>query len=116
MLTKIKGNSRYFVGALNSVLFLQGDYEKAKDVWLNISPEKILTVDPGKIAIKLVRDWAIKRLPNAIEWLAGHGWFSRDGLLEIIRSNINLGIVSKSVIPCFATCYNAETKKAEYLN
>ncbi|MGE6896492.1 patatin-like phospholipase family protein [Priestia flexa] len=110
----IKAIAGTSVGALNAVLFLQEDYEKAEAVWLNISPEKILTIDPEKIASKLIKDWLFKRMPDAINWLAGHGWFSRSGLLEIIRNEVNLTLLRKSKIPCFATCYNAETKSAEY--
>lgn len=46
----IKAFAGTSVGSLNAVLFLKGDYERAERVWLNMSPERILTVDLGKIA------------------------------------------------------------------
>lgn len=41
---KITGVSGASVGALNSLLFVQGDYEKARDVWLNIQQDDLTHV------------------------------------------------------------------------
>lgn len=42
---KIKGVSGVSVGALNGALICMGDYEKAVDIWKNISYSKIMRVD-----------------------------------------------------------------------
>lgn len=110
-ITAISGTS---VGALNAALFLQGNYQQAEDVWLHISPEKILTVDLRKIATKLMQFNYFNKMPNLVGWLNSHGWFSRTGLLEIIRRDVNLPLVSQSRIPFFATCFNEKTWKANY--
>ncbi|WP_180954010.1 patatin-like phospholipase family protein [Bacillus sp. M6-12] len=105
------------VGALNTLLFTQGDLERAKQVWLEISPEKILTVDPAKLLLYAKRRVS-PRIFSILETmntsLIGHGWFSREGLLKIIRDNINFSLVTNSNIPIYATCLHALSCRAEY--
>lgn len=105
------------VGALNAALFAQGDLAKAEHVWLNISPEKILTIDPTKFL-----NAAAKKLPKTLfsvvgslgTSLVGQGWFSRDGLLEIIRQDLDLSLVSDGDIACYSTCLHADRMEAKY--
>ncbi|SFB19607.1 MULTISPECIES: patatin-like phospholipase family protein [unclassified Bacillus (in: firmicutes)] len=105
------------VGALNAALFLQGNLEVAEKVWLQISPEKILTPNPKNIIAQ-----ALKYVPSPLTQIfakfsgkiVGHGWFSRAGLLKIIRGDVDLSKVSTSPITTFSTCLNARTLKVEY--
>ncbi|UQD50946.1 patatin-like phospholipase family protein [Bacillus methanolicus] len=105
------------MGALNAALFLQGNLEKAEEVWLNITPEKILTVDPLRYLEK-VKSRLPNRLFSSLNSLCtkfiGHGWFSREGLLRIIRQDVNLSIISNSHIHCYATCLHADRLEVEY--
>lgn len=109
------------IGALNAALFLQGDIELAERVWLSISPEKILTINPALITRELmslgVSSGMISYLAQKAAILSGYGVFSREGLLQIIRESINLTAVSSSTIPFYATCCtisNVVRQKATY--
>jgi NTE family protein len=106
------------VGALNAALFVQGDINVAENVWLNISPEKILTPDLKRILIKASKYLSppsLSRLALISESVVGHGWFSREGLLEIIRNDVNLSLISNSDISLFAACLGFPLMKLEYL-
>lgn len=46
--------------------------------------------------------------------MAQRGVFSREGLIRIIRQNGILPKISKSVIPCYAACYNIGKRKIDY--
>jgi NTE family protein len=46
---KIKGIAGVSVGALNGALICMGDYEKAVDIWQNISYSKIMNVDDNEM-------------------------------------------------------------------
>lgn len=99
------------VGALNLVLFLQGDLRKAERIWLNISPEKILTSSQEKFTKKFEAIFPHKIDSSLIPKLMSKGYFSHDGLLEIIQKEASLELVSKSDIPFYATCVNVATFK-----
>ncbi|WP_413305764.1 patatin-like phospholipase family protein [Bacillus sp. 1P10SD] len=105
------------VGALNSLLLAQGDIQLAEKVWLTISPEKILTMDPNRWLTGAKKRWP-SRVFSIVDSLSTqlieHGWFSRDGLLDIIRENVNLSYISNLNIPIFSTCLHAGSLKATY--
>lgn len=46
---KINGVAGASVGALNSLLFAQGDFDKALEVWMSIHTEDLTRVDPASI-------------------------------------------------------------------
>ncbi len=76
--TWIKGVSGDSVGALNAVLFANGDYQKAEDVWRKIHPIQFLDLTPDGVC-------------------------SRDGLKRIMQREIDLSFVSNSNIRTYAT-------------
>lgn len=99
------------VGSLNSLLFLQGNYERAEKTWLNLGNDKILKVKIDQVlkfiislftkaklstSSKLLSAWLIK--------LKNYGVFSKEGLIDIIEENIDLDKISKSDIKCFSAC------------
>ncbi|TCT12841.1 NTE family protein [Natranaerovirga pectinivora] len=110
-ITAVSGTS---VGALNGVLFSQGNYKIAEDVWLNITKENILKLDVGEIKDQVLSGLSgfstgqsLKMALPMTAYLASHyksSIFSREGLLEIIDESINLEYVATNGIPCFATC------------
>jgi len=108
------------IGALNASLFVQGDYDIAENVWLNISKDKVLSVDPEKLIAAFAQyGLKIAGVPPLQRWLMGvknHGVFSRQGLLEIIDENLNLDYVSNSDIVSYATCCELPNLKANYFN
>lgn len=113
-ISAISGTS---VGALNAALFVQGDYKKAEELWLNISHDQILTINHDLILNRITNSLGF-RLENIIKpyinKLVGHGWFTRDGLRSLIKKNIDLSGVSNSDIPFFATCFKAQDLSAKY--
>ncbi|MBP7553528.1 MAG: patatin-like phospholipase family protein [Spirochaetes bacterium] len=65
------------VGALNALLFTQGNSNLGKKVWENIFTEDILKFNPEKYK---------NRIPEKLyNFFKEHGFFSRDGLIDIIE-------------------------------
>lgn len=89
------------VGGLNAALFVQGDYDKAEEVWQGISVTNILSKKLSK-----------KKIIRTIDELDEKGFklYVREGLLEIINDALDLSIFDDdSSIPCYVTC--VRTKK-----
>ena len=86
------------VGGLNAALFLQGDYEKAEFVWKNISPRQILSPHTvvGEAAGKIKK--------------YGWGFFTRDGLEEIIEKSLDMAVFDQSDKNCYLSCYKIKEK------
>lgn len=109
------------VGALNAALFASGDFLRAEHLWLQISPEQILS--PKKITAEDVADYLCKAAlvagmggsslgalsvtaaKAALGKLRGDGIFSRDGLIQLISQGVNFSAIQNSAIPCYATCF-----------
>lgn len=87
------------VGALNAVLFAQGDFQVAEDVWLNISSNDILNVDADKLIDHLPNKLRSQKMVN---FFKSHGFFSRQGLINIMDKCINFDCISD--LDVFASC------------
>ncbi|MCI8516263.1 MAG: patatin-like phospholipase family protein [Hungatella sp.] len=111
-ITAVSGAS---VGGLNGILFAQGDYEAAERIWLSMSDEKILT--PGKKTLAQGLDELAERglLSQAVSALK-EGMFTRDGLLQIIRKELDVTRIARRQIPCYAACYNITDNVMDYFN
>lgn len=106
------------IGALNAVLFCQGNLDIAEELWCNISNDKILPADQlelikkgilltiGSKNLNLIK----KYIPKAIEG----GDISRDGLLDIINSSIELNSINRNKKICYATCTEIPKIEAKY--
>ncbi|MBM7648430.1 hypothetical protein JOC78_001372 [Bacillus ectoiniformans] len=81
---------------------------------MNITREKILTVDPSRLLLseknRLPKKF-LSVLEPAVTRLIGHGWCSRDRLLEIIQQAVDLSIISSSPIASFATSFKIRSIK-----
>lgn len=114
--TGISGTS---VGALNAMLFAQGNYEIAENVWRKISVEDILKVDLKKVLLRMIdlsfNKIELQILKPFIIKRYGTGIFSRDGLLNIIDKNLNLNYLSNCEMDIFAAAYNLGKLNIEYL-
>lgn len=132
----VRGVSGTSVGGLNAALFAAGDYETAEKVWLNISPDKLLS--PKKITFADVARWAavigvpIARV-NGLFGLATSGLIgnvakalfdlqafrnsryalSREGLCELMDKGLNFDALRNSQIPCYVTCLRIPDFKPE---
>ncbi|MDG5789330.1 patatin-like phospholipase family protein [Evansella sp. AB-P1] len=109
---QVKAVSGTSVGALNGALFCQGDLALAENLWMSISPEKIIGVKPEQVvkwAANVGRRAVIP--PKVLKWLQmleGTGVLSRDGLIELMDEKVNFSTLSSSPIPLFATCVEIE--------
>ena len=106
------------VGALNAALFLQGDINIAKEVWSNISNDKILKIDKTEILKKLLLETGISSsiATNYLISKGKTGMFSREGLVEIMEKYVDLNVVSQSRIQCFISCCEIPKKVVKYFN
>lgn len=104
----IKGLSGTSIGALNATLFLQGDYDLAEEIWINISQEKMLPVDKKLILRNMFCvEASKKKVENIMQWaerLEEYGTVSREGLLNIIDSHLDYDSIINSDKPCYVTC------------
>jgi len=117
------------VGALNAALYACGDLDRAEQMWHDITNEKILSnkdiEDDNK---NKFFDAVMEKLQNmsnpviteaigkiGLEAVAKgmrirDGFFSREGLTDIlVHSHILTGI-SQETLPCYATCLKIEGK------
>ncbi len=81
--TWIKAISGDSIGALNAVLFTNGDYDTAERVWRNITPEQFMDPNIG-------------------------GTCSRDALVKLLHEEIDLSVVSNSSIRTYVTIAEAK--------
>lgn len=95
---RIGGISGASVGALNAVLFAIGDLNKSIELWKGVTPSIIL-----KPQDKCSCEKVIEHLPY-IKNNCAEGWFSRDGLLEMMKNSILSEDIEKIKIPCFVSC------------
>ncbi|WP_040214798.1 patatin-like phospholipase family protein [Clostridium polynesiense] len=106
------------IGALNGVLFAQGDFKKAEDIWLGITLEKILPIDSREIFAKGVKlilgnkniNFIKKYSPKLLE----QGNVSRQGLMDILNEDIDFKKVLRSNISLYAACTELPEIKSKY--
>lgn len=115
-ISSISGTS---VGALNAVLFAQDNYDIAEEIWKNISTDKILKVDLKKTLINILGMGYLKGDLSILNMIFrefyGSGIFSREGLIDIMDKYIDLNYISNSRRNIYATAFNVNTLKTEYL-
>ncbi|HFJ9404231.1 TPA: patatin-like phospholipase family protein [Bacillus paranthracis] len=109
------------VGALNAALFSQGDYRIAETIWSNIEPSQILSIDTTQYIQKIMgSNYLASSITTPLIKLAKKvsktGAFSRSGMSEIINQYININYISKSTIPCYATCCKIPSFKKTYFS
>ncbi|MCH5193542.1 MAG: patatin-like phospholipase family protein [Oscillospiraceae bacterium] len=118
MVTAVSGAS---VGALNAALFANGSYEEAEKIWLELTPEKILT--PRETVFEAFGDavhTAVKGIENpdtlvsAVIRKAAEGIWSRHGLEDIIDKYVDLEKISASDIQTFASCTSLSSVETKY--
>ena len=118
---KITAVSGASVGALNAALFANGNYTDAEKIWLDLTPEKILTPketvfqafeDAVHTALKGIE--APETLLPAVLKKASEGIWSRHGLEEIISEYVDLNAISRSDMQVFASCTRVSVVETEY--
>ena len=125
----IKAVSGSSVGALNAALYACGDLDKATQMWYDITNDRILSnkdIDEDnrnkwfesiKEKLTTIDNPVIQ---SAIECIGldavakgmkiKDGFFSREGLMDILENSPVLTGVSNSSMNCYATCLNVDGK------
>lgn len=125
----IRAVSGSSVGALNAALYACGDLDNATKMWYDITSDRILSnkdIDEDnrnkwfesiKEKLKTIDNPLIQ---SAIECIGldavakgmriKDGFFSREGLMDILENSPVLKGVAESSMSCYATCLNVEGK------
>ena len=106
------------IGALNAILFCQGDIDKASKAWLNISKEKVLPIDKKDLNIKgflislgLKNMNLVKKImPSMIDT----GSLSREGLTDIMNKYVDFKLVEEGNKLCYVACTELTTFQPKY--
>ena len=106
------------IGAVNALLFAQGDTKTVEDVWDSITTEKILPIDNLDLMKRgLIFSFGSKNLNFIKKYMPKtlqQGNISRDGLLELVDKYLNIEAISNSEIVSYATCTDIENLSAKY--
>lgn len=107
------------IGALNTMLFLQGDYNLAEDIWNNLTKDEIMPLEEKDLIVKGIlfflgaKNMAFikKYIPNVVKG----GTISREGLNDILEK-IDFDKIKNSKVKGYATCTSIPEIKAQYFN
>lgn len=106
------------VGALNAILFCQGDIEKANEAWLNISKEKVLPINKKDLNIKgFLISLGLKNMnlvKKCIPKMIDTGNLSREGLTEMMDRYVNFSIIERCDKICYMACSELPTFQPKY--
>ena len=109
----IKAVSGTSVGGLNGALFAKGDIEQGLKVWEEMSPDKILQINPEKIisAIGMLHPSTrvLTALSSKLGFLKSEGIFGQKGLESIIRDSLKEGDL-KDAIPLYVCATDVSNK------
>lgn len=107
----VSGVSGTSVGALNALLYANGDYAVGERVWTHISQKDILRFDP-KTVMKLMplvfgggAIFLSAGIWSAVAKALKHGVFSPQGIEDLILSNIDFSRIASLQMPVFAGAY-----------
>lgn len=100
------------VGALNAGLFIQGDVRIAEKIWIEEANTKILTTHSDLLKKWLTSEGKLAEFlsNNIIKKIGKHGFFSRDGLEEIMERYLNCDFIAKSNIEYYVTCVEVDER------
>ena len=116
---RISGVSGTSVGALNALLFANGDLDVAERIWSSITQKDILTFD-AKAAVKLMPlvfgggflPFSIG-INIAITRMLKNGVFSPEGIEQLILRNIDFQRIAKLAMPVFAGAFALAGKRCK---
>lgn len=116
-ITAVSGTS---VGALNAALFATGTPAEGEAIWKSIDKSKILTkrssferiADIGKMTGKVLEETdTYGMMFGLLGGFLQEGFFSREGLVSLLRENDIARRVRESGTDCFATCYEITSEE-----
>ena len=105
------------IGALNSILFINGDIEFAERLWGTLSDEEILKANSTELSIKKI---LLKLGMKNIEFIKKYtptiitgGKISRDGICKLI-DDVDLSCIYSKDIRCYVACTQIPECKIKY--
>jgi NTE family protein len=111
---KIKGIAGVSVGALNGALMCMGDYEKAIDIWTNISYSKILRVDDEQME-KLIngkfKELSLQTMKQTGKYLFVDGGLDATPLRELIDECVDEKKIRESEVEFIMGTFNLSDMK-----
>ena len=113
----IKVVSGTSIGALNAMLFQQGNYELAEEFWLKVKKEQILPIEEKELGLKGLlfalgaknMNFIKKYIPGAVK----AGTLTREGL-NVFLEQIDFESIKNSNVKGYATCTRIPELKTEY--
>lgn len=121
LLDKVQIMAGTSVGALNEILFLHKDFHLANYLWRNRIEQSILYLDKERLWNQWQKHKEEKFSFSQIKdiffskGLKG-GIFSRDGLINILKNEVNLKLLHKASKKLYATATCVSTKTIEYFD
>ena len=104
---KVKAVAGTSVGALNALLFAQKNFSLAEHLWLHIRQEDILRIDTELIS-KILREAPVAVPPalfeKCINFFRSRGLWSREGLIRMIQTSLDAGVITASATKLYAAC------------
>lgn len=115
----IKVISGTSIGALNAMLFMQGDLSKAKKAWVSLHQDEILPIDKKDIILqskmRIFNTAArINKILDLKPDLLYEGEFSSEGLVRVINQYLDIEQALSSGIPCYCTGADLVLKDKKY--
>ncbi len=121
---KISAVAGTSVGALNSALFIQGDYKLAEHIWINEIQDKIVVLDKKVILNMLLAiigigigvgvDIPLLLIPAILVVLILNGLFSRRGFLDMVHQYLNIEHIINDGRPIIASCLSLPNLSPTY--
>lgn len=105
------------IGAVNAMLFQQGNYELAEEFWCTVTKDKILPIDEKELGVKsLLFAIGAKNMSFVKKYIPGvvkAGTLTREGMDEFLE-RLDFQAIKNSNVKGFATCTRIPELKAEY--
>ena len=115
----IKVVSGTSIGALNAMLFMQGDIGRAKEAWVSLHQDEILPINKNDIVLqskmRIFNTAArINKILDLKPDLLYEGEFSSEGLTKAIDQFLDVEKALSSAITCYCTCADLASKNKGY--
>ena len=89
------------VGALNGAMIVQGDVDRAYDIWYDLNPNAVLKMSPDYSGIdyeNLFNPDALKKIIHSIKKVIANGGLNVEPLVELVKSVLDEDKIRKSDI------------------
>lgn len=111
---KIRGIAGVSVGALNGALICMGDYERAVDIWKNISYSSIMSVDDNemdKLMHRRFKDMSLQTVSKESKKFIVGGGFDVTPLRQLMEEHVDEKKIKESDIEFYMGTFNVSNMK-----